>query len=66
MITPLENLKYYLFIYKDGINTGNEINDSDIEFWRTNSHMDIIAVCDESYILNKNQSEPEWQKVNQK
>ncbi len=66
MIAPLENLKYYLFIYKDGINTGNEIDDSDLEFWRINSHMDIIAVCDVSYILNKNQPEPEWQKVNQK
>ena len=65
-ISSLKNLKYYLFIYKDGINTGNEIDDSDLEFWRINANMDIIAVCDISYILSKNQSEPEWQKVNQK
>lgn len=65
-ISPLKNLKYYLFIYKDGINTSSEINDSDLEFWRININMDIIAVCDISYILSKDQPKPEWKIVNQK
>jgi len=58
-ISPLKGLKYYLFIYTDGINVGNKIDDSDLDFWRTNANMDIIAVCDNSYILNKDQPEPE-------
>ena len=64
--SPLENLKYYLFILKDGISVGNKIEDSDLEFWRTNANMDIIAVCDIPYILSKEQADPEWKKVIQK
>lgn len=64
--SPLEGLKYYLFICKDGINIGNMIDESDLKFWRTNANMDIIAICDIAYILSKEQSEPEWKKVIQK
>ena len=61
----LEGLKYYLFILKDGITVGYKIADTDLEFWRTNSNMDIIAVCDIPYILSKEQADPEWKKVYQ-
>ena len=64
--SPLKNLKYYLFLYKDGINVGNEIDESDLEFWRINANMEILAICDNPYILSKDRSEPEWQKIIQK
>ena len=64
--SPLEDLKYYLFVYMDGINVGNKIEDADLEFWRTNANMDIIAVCDIPFLLSKDQPEPEWKEVIQK